>query len=93
VSQRLNTYTKNQSLSNNKTINILYRLFIDDPTVVHWIDSAINTHSGYAFDPSDQLTIIDFVLKDQFGRDLYIPSGPPGTNSGFMWDLNMVTEI
>lgn len=94
TSDRLNQYTKNQSLSNNKTINILFRLFIDDPTAPpHWISGAINQPSGYAFEPSDQLTNIPFILKDQFGDNLYVPPGPLGTNAGFIWDLNIVTEI
>lgn len=92
-SSRLNQYSKHQSLSNNGTINIVFRIFVDDPTKIHWIGQAFNFRVSYAFDPSDSITYIDFQLRDQFGNLLYIPPGPDGTNSGFNWDLNINVQI
>ncbi|TAJ45090.1 MAG: hypothetical protein EPO58_17405 [Chitinophagaceae bacterium] len=93
TSNRLNAYSKYQSLSNNGTINIMFRLFIDDPTNPHWIAGSPTIPSSHSFEPSDSLTTIDFQLKDQFGDLLHIPDGPVGTNSGFTWDLNLNVQI
>lgn len=92
-STRLSAYSKHQSLSNNGTINIMYRVFIDSPTSVHWISFQIPRNISVSFEPTDSLTYIDFQLRDQFSNLLYIPPGPDGTNSGFLWDLNLIVEI
>lgn len=92
-SNTLNSYSKNSTRSNNINSDIVLRIFIDDPTKPHWI----NTKAGIDLSVTNFLkgksvNNIDFQLRDQFGNDLYIPPGAEGTGSGFLWDLDLLCE-
>lgn len=93
ISNRLNSNTKLPTRSNSSSDNIIYRMFVQEPTkpdtvgIVQFLDIAINVLS------SDSISVIDFELRDQFGDLIYVPAGAPGTGSGIWWDLNLIVEI
>jgi len=82
--------TKNTSLSPN----LVFRVFIDDPTFPHIISRPNQPLSvSYNFLPSEPIYTLFFQLYDQFGHLLYIPPGSPGTAGGFYWDVQLLVTI
>lgn len=93
-STKLNRYTKLPNSSTGYNSSIVARVFLDSPSTVHFIRSSGQFETGgINFSENDSIDSIDFILYDQFGRQLYIPGGGgTGNQSGFNWDMQILVE-
>lgn len=90
-------YAKIKTLTTGKANNLVIRLFVDDPTTPHVIGffsgGRFDTQEiSYNFLPTVPINYVKFILRDQFGDQLYVPPGADGTNGGFFWDCNLIIE-
>lgn len=95
-SNQITKYQKHESKSTGFNNDIIFRLFINDPTTISYI--SVNTFTDvettvYRYDPSDGTPSIDLKVLDQFGDFLYLPQQAEGTGSGgFLYQLLFTYE-
>lgn len=91
-STTLSKYQKVKTTSTGRNHDIIFRVFLDDPTFPHVIGFFKETNVSYNFLFTEPLLTVDFELRDQNGDLLYIEDFTEGTNNGFFWDLNIIVS-
>jgi len=90
-----NSLTKYQKLKNRTTgydSNIIYRIYIDDPTLPHTIYSVNNDNVSFSYNPGDSINLIDMTLYDDNGQILYQPTSAANNNDTFDWVMELIIE-
>ena len=87
-SRTLTKFSKIQTQSTGYANNLIYRLYIIDPTkpLGCFKDEVAFTH--FAYDPREVVTSIDITLYDEFGDRFYVPNG-----FGFDWSIELILQV
>lgn len=90
TSKQLTRYSKMPSRSTGYNQNLVERLFIGDPTKPGIIAQYQSNSSIFNYKHTDNVSVIDFQLFDQFGDPLYLGGAPwNDTDGGFFFDVNI----
>lgn len=92
-SRRLQQYAKHKNMTTGYNSDIVVRIYIDEFGAPYDEGVSLDLSPCFAYEPTDNLTSIDFQIKDQFGQLLYVPQGAKGTASGFLWDMELGVQI